>query len=484
MFIPKFSESEFTNVLNKLTPSKSRAANNNILLSSNNTTYSGDYYGYSLKRTNLSNCIFRNAIFDHTSFAGSIINQIKFESDCKFESVFFEQSILSSVSFESSLKIDGCNFSHSFIKDSSFNSCQIRSTYFNNCHLINCAFSNCIIRSTMFDSAYLVGCDFINCNMRNLNIEFATLEKCSLSGTTFSYFQLPYIIGIFKDLPQDIYVGKNDENPIPIKQYLSEIDDSIVYFTYLEEYFPLVNLYYAKEEIEIAKACLDVGIEKALLSNDIRMVENYCKLGQYYELLAIKDIQCILKKVDESIEKERNTPFFSILLSKSFQLKASIDNNYSKSKLEIIINTNLTKDKFNDVSQLCEEIDTIIIGLMPNRISTTYQLRHNSPFEICLTCIGLTSDLIGISGFIYALLRKRLSKKSKLPSQIEDYISKKNKNYIESLNVQFDLFEKVMTTINKTKQAEIIDDFRSKIITSVTNQLNDDFALIIAESNQ
>lgn len=484
MYIPKFSQEEIGQVISRLTPSKSRACNNNILLSSNDKTYSGNYCGHSLKRTNLKNCKFENAVFDHTSFAGSILDNFYFSENCIFNSVYLEQSVLTSLVFDKGLAMEGCNFSHSYIKDAVFNSNSIRSTYFNNCYLINCLFENCTLRSTMFDSAYIANCSFINCNMRNLNIEFATIDNCNLSRSVISYFQLPYIIGIFKGDSQNIFLGKNDEPPILMCDYFNEIDDSIIYFTYLEEYFPLANLYYAKKQNDIAINCINAGIEKALIGNDIRMIDNFCKLGQFYNLLSVSDIQQILKNVDESIEKERNSPLFSILLSKSYQLKSSVAHNRSKSKLEIIINTSLNENKFDEVGKLCEEIDTIIIGLMPNRITTSYQISHNSPFEICLTCIGLASDLIGVSGFIYSLISKRLKKNRKLPERIEEYIENNNQMYINSLNTQFDMFKNLLEKTSKGKQSEIIDDFRGKIITNASEKIEKDFALIISELNQ
>lgn len=121
---------------------------------------------------------------------------------------------------------------------------------------------------------------------------------------------------------------------------------------------------------------------------------------------------------------------------------------------------------------------------MPNKITTSYQISHNSPFEICLTCIGLTSDLIGISGFIYSLISKRLKRNRKLPNRIEEYIKNSNQMYINSLNTQFDMFKTLLEKTNKSKQSEIIDDFRGKIITTATEQIEKDFALIISELNQ
>ena len=445
----------------------------------------GDYYGHSLKRSQLSDCCFDNAQFDHTSFSGSSLNKIVFKDNCTFNSVYLEQCVLTNIRFSDGLHIENCNFSNSQLKQLEFENLEIRSTYFDNCYLDKCEFNNCKIRSTMFDGAYMVNCKFKNCNMRNLNIEFLTIEKCELLETTISYFQLPYIIGIFnKDNKiMSSYVGIHGTKVIPIKEYLSNIMDAIIYFTSLEEYFPLANLYYAKGENEIAYSCIQHGIDKALLANDIRMVENFCKLGQSYDLIKIADIQEILRRVDKTIEKQRHSTMYGLLLAKSYHLKAALSQNNSKSKLEIIINTNISENDFDIVSKFCNDIDSIISCIMPNKLTTSYQLSHNSPFEICLTCIGLTADLIGISGFIYSYISNNLSKNAKISPEIEAYIKKSNEMYIESLNNEFDAFEQIISNAKKSKQTSIIKEFRGKIITTATNQIDKDLALLVSQSS-
>ena len=486
MFIPKFSEEETNEIYKKIDPKKNRACNNNILWGSNSKEYSGNYYGHSLKRSQLSDCCFDNAQFDHTSLSGSTISNVKFRNTCTFDSVYLEQSTLTDVDFESNLYITNCNFSNSQLKHLHFRDLEIRSTYFDNCYMDECDFYNCKIRSTMFDNSYMVNCKLINCNMRNLNIEFLTLEKCDLTGTTISYFQLPYIIGIFDKENKILssYVGIHQNKTIPITDYLKNVNEAIIYFTGLEEYFPLANLYYAKGEYNIAYNCIQHGIKKCLLVNDIRMIENFCKLGQTYDLLNITDIQQILRSVDKMIEKQRNTTLYSLLLSKSYHLKASLSQNSSKAKLEIVINTNISGENFDVVSKFCNDVDSIISCIMPNRLTTSYQLSHNSPFEICLTCIGLTADLIAVSGFIYSFISNKLDKNAKLSPEIEAYIKKSNEMYIESLNNEFDAFEQIINNTKKSKQASIIKEFRGKIITTATNQIDKDLALLVSQSAQ
>lgn len=338
----------------------------------------------------------------------------------------------------------------------------------------------------MFDGSLLTNCSLLNCNMRNLNIEFAIMENCDLSGTTISFFQFPYIIGIFSKTNniKNAFVGINKTQTIPIEEYLYDINDVITYFSGLEEYFPMANLYYAKGEYDIAYNCILSGIQKALSKNDIRMVENFCKLGQVYDLLSIGDIKDILKDVDKAIETKRNHHMYGLLLSKSYHLKAAISQNSSKAKLEIIVDTNVDAKHFDIIGKFCHDIDDIISSIFPNKISTTYQLSHNSPFEICLTCIGMTADLIAVAGSLYQFISQKMNKKAQITSEIKEYIENSNNMYLSSLNNEFDLLEQALKGRKKSEYKEIIQDFRGKIITTATEQINKDFALLVSLSSQ
>lgn len=170
-------------------------------------------------------------------------------------------------------------------------------------------------------------------------------------------------------------------------------------------------------------------------------------------------------------------------MKQSYNLKGTILQNKSKGKLEITINTSLNENNFDEVSKLCEDIDSIILIAAPSKITTSYQLSHNSPFEICLTCIGLTADLITVSGFIYSYISKRLKSNKTISPEIKDYIEKSNKSYIESLNNQFDYFTSLIENTEKSEQTKIIKDFRGKIISSASEQINKDYSLIISQNN-
>ena len=481
--LPTYTESDYKRVVNKLDPAGNRACNNNLLWAMGNGTFSGNYYGTSLKRSHLRNVIFDNAVFDHTSLAGSEIINTVFKNSCKVESVYFENSYMADVTFDDKLNIKNSNFTKCRIKNSHFISNEIRGSFFSDSELNDCTFDDCLIRSTMFENAKLNRCNLINCNMRNLNIEFCKIYNSNLDGTTISFFQFPYIIGIFSDSNkiENIYVGRNKNEKLSMDEYIEEINDCIIYFAYIEEYFPLVNLYYRIGEKDNARKCIFGGISKALEANELRLVDHFCSLGKSYSLLKVGDLKSILEQVDKHIYLNKNNEFFDVMISQSSNLKASILNDTTKSMLEITINTNIDSREYDDASSLCHDIDSIIT-IISSDVSSTFQISHNSPYEIVLTCIGLTADLIAISELIYKYISMR-SANAVVKERVTEYIKKSNALFIDNLSSQFDDFEHLLRKSKKNEQSAVITAFRGKIIESVTNQIQNDLSIIVAQSD-
>lgn len=483
LYIPSFSEEETKRVIEKLDPLHNRACNNNLLWNSGSGQFSGDFSGHSLKRSHLTNCVFNGAVLDHTSFAGSFLENIKFMNTCTVESAYFEHSTLINVNFDSGLNVFNSSFHNCYLLNCSFKNCVIRSTYFSNSTLDHCNFENCTIRSTMFDGAYITNTNFINCNMRNLNIEFAHVDYCDFTNTVISYFQIPYIIGLFKGTNNITYLGAGKDKNIVYKMsdYEENILDAIIYYSSLQEYFPLASLYFKKGDKSLAKNCLIAGIDTSIKILDMNMVENYCALGQAYDLLNINQIKQILEKIDIEIEKKRNDPDYGMLLTKSYHLRALVYRDKSQSTLEIIINTNIDKINFDVVGDFCGDIDNLLALFLPNKITTTYQVSHNSPFEICVNCVGLTADLIAISGVIYRYILSRYRGEKTPAPEIKTYIENSNKIFLDSLNSQFDDLKLILSHTKKSEHDAIVEKFRGKIIENVSSHINKDFALIVSQ---
>ena len=483
-FIPGFSYSEKNEVLKRLDPSNNRACNNNILWSSGDGVYSGNYKGHSLKRSYLDSARFVGATFDHTSFAGSILSNIQFDRDCKFDSVYAEKSMLANIIFASDLNIINCNFSDCRINNLRFQDALLRSTYFNDSILEDCTFENCTIRSTMFDNTLLSNCRFSNCDMRNLNIEFCRVFNTEFTNSVFPYFQLPYIIGIFdnNEMPMDIYVARTNDEKISANHYLDQIQDSIIFFTSQHEYFPMANLYYLKGEEGIALSCIISGIKSAIIKSDIRMVERFCTLGQRYQLLTISDLKEILNQVDEKVKESEESVFYGALLRQFHQLKATIFEDDTKSKLEFTVSTTYTQDEFGNAGQFCMEMDALVQGIS-NDVTTSYKLSHNSPIEIILTCLGTTADLISVGQAINNYISSKM-KKSSMIEQVNEFL-RESMDYKEKLSKNFDEFEDNLKQSNKSERKYVVKKFRSELIENFNERIDSAVSLMFSmQSNK
>ena len=480
-FLPEFDQEEIRQVYKKIYVDKSRALNNNLLFSSGNGVYGGKYTGYSLKRSILSNSTFSGAVFDHTSLAGSILNNIQVKADCSFDSVYMEKSMISDLHFDQHMNIINCNFSESMIQRMTIQDSLLRSTYFNDSTLVECDFSNSMIRSTMFDNAALYNCVFRGCDMQNLNLDFCKVYKTSFIDTKLPYFQIAYVIGIFDEdsILSNVEIYMDKEHYRTIDEYIERIHEPIVYYTSLKEYFPLANLYYKAGDIKSAKSSIATGINSSLIQDDIKMVERYCILGIRYDLLTISDIKQILEDTDCAIEKKKDSVFYSMLLRQTHQLKAVISGSLTKSTLEITINTNIASNEYSEVAKLCEEIDEVIHNISSS-VNSEFTISHNSPFEVILTCIGVTADLLAISQALYSYIKAR----AKVLGQSELFHDCKQ-SMKQEINKDID---KLKTDINNAasnkKRKKVIEKFRSKLISNFDAEIDKAYSLFTSYGNQ
>jgi len=483
--IPTFTIKEEDEVMQKLQPLNSKACNNNLLWgNAPNQSYSGDYHGYSFKRSNLFGTQFVNSKFDHCNFTGSILHNVRFDSDCTFSSVNFLRSILTNCSFSSQEQLHALNFSSCTLDNVDFRNIILRGSYFNSAKIVNCSFDNTKIMSTSFDNCTIKNSSFNNCNMRNLNLEFSTFIDVKLDGTQLSFYQLPYIIGIFKnpDNLKTVLVGCGKKKTITFAEYISNIHESIVFFTSKKQYLPLANLYYLINKKDIAKNCILIGIDNALLNNDYTLIKYLIKLALILELLNYSEINEIMTNIDKQLSNIKEDKNYSYYLMQSFEIQNDIQNMFNKSILNLKIETKFTNDQFNEASKLCQELDNILIATNTD-INYSFNLSHNSPIAIVLTVIGAVSDLIGISSFIYKYIEKKLNKNKKVDNKVKKLLDRNNKLFLSGVNDRISDLKRILDKTDKDKQGEVIDDFRIKLLASIGEMIDINLSLVTTEKN-
>lgn len=79
---------------------------------------------------------------------------------------------------------------------------------------------------------------------------------------------------------------------------------------------------------------------------------------------------------------------------------------------------------------------------------------------------------------------KKMKKNIVITPELEEYIKTSNAMYMNSLNNQFDLFEQAIKGKKKSEYNDIIKEFRGKIITTASEQVSKDFALLVSQCSE
>ena len=482
--IPNFSSDEYLRVLNKLNPQNSKACNNNLLWNnSSSNTFSGIFKGFSFKRSNLKYARFENAVFDHCNFTGSLFESVVFNSNTNLTSVNFLRSKFNKCEFKSNEVQHAMNFSSCIIENCVYNGNTIRGSYFNNSKIYNTKFINQKIISTSFDNCYFKDVIFDKCNIKNLNLEFATFDNVSLIDTQISFYQLPYIIGIFSEINnlKNLILGCGKGKTITFEEYCDNIQDSITYFTYLNQYLPLANLYYLKKDYENAKNSILIGIDFALIKQDFTNIKYLIRMGAIYNLLTYSEIQSILKSIDQQLSNLCEDENYKYYIMQSYEIQSDLNNILNKAVLDIKIETTLNNNQFDSASEICQEIDELLMSLNLNT-EHSFRLSHNSPITIVLSVIGLSADLISISALVYNLISKKFNKNKTVNIKKQMKLAERlNDSFLNEIGDDVDMLKIILSKSPKAEHEEIITNFRSKLLTKLGDKIDTDILLYSTE---
>lgn len=387
--------------------------------------------------------------------------------------------MLKNCDFASKEQLHALNFSFSTLDNVKFKNVTLRGSYFNSAKIVNCHFVDSKITSTSFDNCLVNNTTFKNCNLRNLNLEFATFNNVNLDNVQLPYYQLPYIIGIFKDKSKlnGIQLGGGHKSLITFSEYLENIQDSIIYFTSKNEFFPLANLYYLIGELDIAKECVLTGIEKALINNDYVLIKFFIKLALILELLSFSEINTIMVEIDNHLNNIKDNLNYSYYLMQSYEIQNDLHNIFNKSILNVKIDTIYMNEQFEEASKICQEIDNVLT-LIDKDINYNYGLSHNSPIAIILTVIGAAADLVTIASLLYKLIKKKLKSNRKIESSIVELFERQNKLYLSNVNDNITNLKSILNKSAKSNHENIIEDFRVKILASIEEIMDINLSLV------
>ena len=361
-----------------------------------------------LKRVNVKETTFNNCSFEAAAGTGSKFSNVEFNK-CDFSGSNFQDCYFNACKFYNKSLIEGANFSNGIFIECVFVNVTIKRSTFFNCRFENCIFDDCEIYSDTTESSVLYNCRINNTNLAHLNIEYMQVKNVSLNNVTLPPYQVAYIIGAPTALlnnSKNVYIY-TDKGTISCEKYCKLFEELCLYYLEQKEYFPLANLLIALNRYREAYNYIKLGIEESCDYFDFRMIKHLCRLACFSEAFnsqQLKYLYALITQLSYTSSWDLNT-LHSYMLHigaiREILLNSSHDD---KQCVEVLIKTNIDKDDLKLINELYNEINVIIREKCSEQHIDFIELRHNSPYEILVTCIDSLPSILAFLSTLYGLL--------------------------------------------------------------------------------
>lgn len=381
--------------------------NGSVFQIANGAEICHDYSRNSLKRINAHDCRFNKAIFRAVAAVGSRFSNVHF-LECNFSASNFQYCNFDTVSFECHSFATGANFSHSIFIECQFTEIDIKECTFFDCQFHGCTFSASNIRSITLENSVFSHCTILDMDLAHLNLEYIQIDEISMQNITLPPYQAAYIIGgpIYLFSTEDIVFVYTDNGKIPIKEYKKLLSDLLIYYHLQNEFFPMANIMIGLNEYEKALTYIQEGIRESFDYFDFRMVKHYCRLAiscGYFSHTQLKFVYDLITELSYKKElgvKELHSYFINIGEIRELLLNTS----ENKERVEFIIKTDIDKDDLESINELYNRINKILKECCSEEHIDSIELRHNSPYELLITCIDTMPSILVLIPTIYGLL--------------------------------------------------------------------------------
>lgn len=435
--------------------------NDSSFLGGGNTKISKNFTRKSLKRINVTDIHFIKSKFNGSAGTGSKFTNTVFRS-CDFTGANFQYCQFNNVTFDTETIIKGANFSHSVFVGCHFDNITIIESTLYDCYFEKCTFFNSTIRTNTLENSTMQNCLIKNVDLAHINLEYMKFDNMTLENVILPPYQIPYIIGApnYLQTTQDQIKVYTDNGVIPISEYRNMYEDLAAYFYARKKYFPLANLLIASNKGQEAYECISLGIEEACDYFDFRMIKHYCRLAcsnTEFTNLQLKNLFNQVVDLSYNNSWDINTlHFYMINIGEIKELL--LNNSENKERVEFIVKTNIDKNDLVSVNELYNQINQIIRENCSTNHVDSIELRHNSPYELYITCIDNLPNILLFVSAMYSLFAVG-SKGLDFLKKIEDTIRVHQQNKL----FKYELEEKKLDIELKKKELE---QSESKLITT------------------
>lgn len=369
------------------------------------TTVTRDFTRKSMKRAKIIGSNFTKCNFSGVAAAGSQVVDSKF-SQCDFTGASFQNCQFCRVEFSELSIINGSNFSHSVFIECKFVNISIIESTLYDCYFENCLFIDSIIRTSTTENSTLRSCSIHNIDLSHVNLEFIRFDNIGLHNVTLPPYQVPYIIGApgFLLHTDDLVYIYSDNGKVSLEDYRNEYNNLAAYYFAQRQYFPLANLLLALGDNLAAFNYIRQGIAESCDNFDFRMIKYYCKLACASRFTP-SQLKILFNLVTDLSYK--NTWDISTLHSYMLNIgeikELLLNNSECEQRVDFIIKTNIDKDSQNEINALYNQINSLLKSFGSENHIDSIELRHNSPYELYITCIDALSNIILMVSAMYSI---------------------------------------------------------------------------------
>ena len=416
-----FSNEQINQAINRLNAKllDMGAMNDMSLNSFSNTTIVYDFSKKSIKRANVVNGIFENCVFYNAAATGSRFVATSF-LNCNFTGSNFQYCIFDGVNFQDSSLLKSANFSHSFFINCTFNNISIIGSTLYDCRFEECNFINSTIQESTFESSTFYSCVFQKIDLSCTNLEYINFKNSKFNEIVFPPYQIPYIIGIQQFLfgnSQKNYVF-TDTGLMSVHEYKKLCNDLEVYFFAKKEFFPIINLKIIEGDCAEAYEYLQRGIKDALDCHDFRMIKHYCRLAcasSAYSNSQLRNLYDTITSFVYNCNMDAQT-LHSYVLNLGEIKELLLNNADAAYRMEFVIKTTIEKDDLEKINLLYNQINSILKENCSDSHIDYIELRHNSPYEMYITCVDALPQILMVISALYGAFA--------VSSKVLDFVNK------------------------------------------------------------
>lgn len=375
--------------------------------------YSGNYSQCSLKRSALKKCHCEDVNFNAATFTGSQFQSVVFEG-CDFSNAAADFSLFYDCKFLSGKKktlLLNSNFSNTSIISCILSELTIHESVISNALFKDTAFAACSMQYSSFENVLFYNCHFSDMELRNLNLDFTEFSHPTFENVILPFSQIPYTFGLLQSLESagsTLWVSsKQAEGKISVHQYIDLFPVLIQYYISQQEYFPLANIYIAKNDYNLAFQAIMSGIQKAGYEKDFRMLKYFCKLARSSGWCNRGALNTLYNYIYDYRHFEPMEPFEqrNYYLNLGEIRNILIADNPDLPTLYFRFQSNILPEDKERLTLLLNSIDQTVADIPDRSVSHKIELRHESPYDILVVAVGTIIALAYLANFLNILCK-------------------------------------------------------------------------------